>query len=167
MGVNQAPFTATRAQHIAGYKCFRPCPLKCARIKGYFPAFPPSMQEELAWSWVLTSWVLGVREANQGSAPRPSHAPIQHAHTRRDMEMELQPETECGGPKQTRSLGQQEQSANLRTLPRCLPGLRTAVGGGGAAGACQGLYQEGHKEDPSGSMGCEGGVCVQGCVLSG
>lgn len=153
MGVNQAPFTAARAQHIAGYKCFRPCPLKCARIKGYFPVFPPSMQEELAWSWVLTSWMLGMREANQGSAPRPSHASIQHAHTRRDTEMELQPETECGGPKQTRSLGRQEQSANLRTLPRCLLGLRAAVGGGDAAGACQGLYQEGHKEDPSGSMG--------------
>lgn len=124
--------------------------------KGYFPAFPPSMQEELAWSWVLMSWVLGMREANQGSVPHPSHASIQHAHTRRDMEMELQPETESkeGQSKPGRWNSERAECKSEDTLSRCVSwGLGKLRVVAGAAGVCQGLYQAGHKENPSGSMG--------------
>lgn len=124
--------------------------------KGYFPASPASVQEELAWSWVLMSWVLGMREASQGSVPRPPHASIQHAHTRRDMEMELQPETESteGRSRPDRWNSKKAECKSEDTLSRCVSwGLGKLWVVAGAAGVCQGLCQAGHKGNPSGSMG--------------
>lgn len=68
--------------------------------------------------------------------------------------MELQPETESKEVKANQVAGAaREQSANLRTLAKVSPGARDSCGWvSGAAGVCRGLYQEGHKQTPSGSI---------------